>query len=292
MNKLVTALEGSEFVVTCELSPPKGTDLSDLYAKADSLKTKITAFNLTESATARMTMDPVIAGHFLLQRDIEPIVQFTSRDKNRIAIQSSLLGAAALGIPNVMCMGGDPPKIGDHPDTKPVFDLYTNQMIEAASALKDGKDYGGNDIKGNPDYLIGSVFNPGADDIDGEVENTRRKIDAGAQFFQTQAIYDIEPFVEFMKKLNAPDIVVLAGIIPIKSVKMATYMNERVPGINIPDAMIQRIADAAEKDNVVEESLAIAADTIGELKNLCKGIHIMAIGWEKHIPAMLDRSGL
>lgn len=290
MNKLVTALEGSEFVVTCELSPPKGTDLSDLYAKADSLKTKITAFNLTESATARMTMDPVVAGHFLLQRDIEPIVQFTSRDKNRIAIQSSLLGAAALGVPNVMCMGGDPPKIGDHPETKPVFDLYTNQMIEAASALKNGKDYGGNDIKGNPDFLIGSVFNPGADDTDGEVENTRRKIDAGAQFFQTQAIYDIEPFVEFMKKLNAPDIVVLAGIIPIKSVKMATYMNERVPGINIPDAMIQRIADAAETDNVVEESLTIAADTIGELEKLCKGIHIMAIGWEKHIPAMLDRS--
>ena len=292
MNKLATALEGNEFVVTCELLPPKGTDLSDLYAKADSLMSKIAAFNLTESATARMTMDPVVAAHFLMRRGVEPIVQFTSRDKNRIAIQSSLLGAGALGVPNVMFMGGDPPKIGDHPDTKPVFDLYTNQMIEAAAALKNGKDYGGNPIKGNPEFLIGSVFNPGADDIDGEVENTKRKIDAGAQFFQTQAIYDIEPFVEFMKKLDKPDIPVLAGIIPIKSVKMATYMNERVPGIDIPEAMIQRIADAAKKDNVIEESLDIAAETIDELRNLCKGIHIMAIGWEKHIPAMLDGSGL
>ncbi|MDH3695266.1 MAG: methylenetetrahydrofolate reductase [Gammaproteobacteria bacterium] len=292
MKKLATALEGNDFVVTCELSPPKGTDLSDLYKKVDSLKTKITAFNLTESATARMTMDPVVAGHFLLQHGIEPIVQFTSRDKNRIAIQSSLLGAAALGVPNVIFMGGDPPKIGDHPDTKPVFDLYTNQMIEAAAALKNGKDYGGNDIKGNPEFLIGSVFNPVATDVDGEVENTRRKIDAGAQFFQTQAIYDVAPFVDFVSRLNAPNVKVLAGIIPIKSVKMATYMNERVPGINISNAMIQRIADAAEKDNIVEESLTIATDTISELKNLCKGIHIMAIGWEKHIPAMLDRSGL
>ncbi len=292
MKKLATAFAENEFVITCELSPPKGTDLNGLYEKADLLKSKIDAFNLTESATAHMTMDPVVAGYFLLQRGIEPIVQFTSRDKNRIAIQSSLLGAAALGIQNVLFMGGDPPKVGDHPDAKPVFDLYTNQMIKAATTLKNGKDYGGNEIKGRPEFLIGSVFNPGASKVNDELENTRRKIDAGAQFFQTQAIYDIAPFVDFMDKLKAPNIVVLAGIIPIKSVKMATYMNERVPGVDIPQALIQRVANAKEKGNVIEESLTIAAQTIEPLKSLCNGIHIMAIGWEKHVPAILDRSGL
>ena len=291
MNKLKTAFESGRFAVTCELSPPKGTDLSGLVDKAEMLRDSVDAFNLTDSAAAHMTMDPVAAGHELLQRGIEPIVQVTSRDKNRLALQSGMLGAHHLGIPNLVIMGGDPPRIGDHPEAKGVNDLFSSQIIEAADALNNGRDYAGNPLCGRTDFHIGSVCNPGADDIAAEVENTRRKAAAGARFFQTQAIYRAERFEAFVEHLNIPDIVILAGIIPIKSVKMATHMNERVPGIDIPEALIARIAKAEQAGGAVQESLAIAARTIDQVRHRCGGIHIMAIGWEKHIKALLERAG-
>ena len=291
MANLKQACESDKFVITCELSPPKGTDLDRLIEKAEMLRESVDAFNLTDSAAARMTMDPMVAGYALRKRGIEPIVQITSRDKNRLAIQSGMLGAHYLGITNLVIMGGDPPHIGDHPEAKGVNDLFAAQIVEAASALNNGTDHAGNPLKGNTDFYIGSVFNPGAADIDREIENTRRKADAGAKFFQTQAIYQVEQLVTFLDRLQRPDIIVLAGIIPIKSVKMATYMNERVPGIDIPDPFIKRILAAEESGNVVEESLAIASNTIRELDGLCRGIHIMAIGWEKHVNNLIALAG-
>lgn len=293
MSTLKSALESEKFVVTCELSPPKGTDLSAMLDKAEMLKHAVDAFNLTDSAAARMAMDPAAAGHALLQRNIEPIVQITSRDKNRLALQSGLLGAHTLGITNLVIMGGDPPHIGDHPEAKGVNDLFSSQIIDAAYALNHGNDHAGNAINGNTDFYLGSVCNPGANDMQAEVENTRRKIEAGAQFFQTQAIYQLDQFHAFMEQLKQPDIIILCGIIPIKSVKMANYMNEKVPGIQIPDALIERIATAEKSgkpDDVVTESLAIAAETIDQLRQLCRGIHVMAIGWEKHVKTLLDRA--
>ena len=290
MSKLQAAFESGKFVVTCELSPPKGTDLSAMFAKAEMLKDAADAINLTDSAAARMTMDPAAAGYQLLQRGVEPIVQVTSRDKNRLALQSGMLGASALGIPNLVVMGGDPPKIGDHPEAKGVNDLFSSGIIEAANALNHGRDHAGNELSGSTDFFIGSVCNPGAADQKAELENTRRKIDAGAQFLQTQAVYCAESFAAFCAKINAPDLRLLAGIIPIKSVKMATYMNERVPGINIPDELIARIGEAERAGRVVEESLEIAAKTIADLRGECSGAHIMAIGWEKHIGALLERA--
>ena len=297
MNKLEAAFAAGGFVVTCELSPPKGTDLSALLDKAERLKGAVDAFNLTDSAAARMRMDPVAAGHALLQRGIEPVVQVTSRDKNRLALQSGMLGAAVLGISNLVIMGGDPPHIGDHPEAKGVNDLFSSEIIAAACALNNGRDHAGNTTTGRTAFHIGSVCNPGAADLDAEVDNTRRKIDAGARFFQTQAVYRAEQFSAFLERLDAPGVAVLAGIIPIKSVKMATYMNERVPGIDIPEALIARISraeqsDKAGKDAVVEESLDIAAQTIGEVRACCGGVHLMAVGWEAHIPALLARAGL
>ncbi|MGR3984221.1 MAG: methylenetetrahydrofolate reductase [Gammaproteobacteria bacterium] len=288
MSKLQRAFESGKFVVTCELSPPKGTDLSALFDKAEMVKGAVDAVNLTDSAAARMTMDPAVAGHQLLRRGVEPVVQVTSRDKNRLALQSGMLGAAALGIPNLVIMGGDPPKIGDHPQAKGVNDLFSSEIIEAANALNHGRDHAGNELTGKTDFFIGSVCNPGAADIKAELENTRRKTDAGARFFQTQAVYCAASFEKFLGKMNAPGGNVLAGIIPVKSVKMAAYMNERVPGIDIPDALIARI-DAAERNGrVVEESLAIAAQTIADLRGSCGGVHIMAIGWERHLSALLE----
>ena len=290
MSNLKKAIENNDFVITCELSPPKGINLHNLVEKAEALKHSVTAFNLTDSAAARMTMDPAVAGYELLKHGIEPIVQVTSRDKNRLALQSGMLGAEILGIPNLVVMGGDPPKIGDHPEAKGVNDLFSSQIIEAANALNHGNDHAGNALDGQTNFYLGSVCNPGASDLQAELENTRRKAEAGAKFFQTQAIYRNEQFEEFIARLNLPEVTVLAGIIPIKSVKMATYMNERVPGIDIPQALIERI-DQAEKDNrTVEESLNIAAQTITELRASCGGVHIMAIGWEKHIPTLLAQT--
>jgi len=290
MGRLAEALKVSPFVVTSELTPPKGTDLGDLFTKAELLREHVTAFNLTESHAARMAMDPVAVGHLLIDRGIEPIVQMTSRDKNRLAIQASILGAAALGISNVVFMGGDPPKNGDHPDAKPVFDLFASQLLEAASALNAGNDLTGNPLKGVPQLTIGAVANPGASDLDTEIDNMKRKADAGAEFFQTQAVYDTEAFGRFMDRAK-PDKPVLAGIIPIKSVKMAQYMNDRIPGVDIPQELIDRIDSAGDdQEQITEISIKIASTTVRALRSMTGGVHVMAIGWEDKVPAILDRS--
>ena len=292
MNKLRDAFEQDQFVITTELTPPKGTDLGQLFDKADMLREHVTAFNLTVSHAARMAMDPTAVGHLLLDRGIEPIVQMTSRDKNRIAIQASMLGASALGIRNLVFMGGDPPKNGDHPDAKPVFDLFASQLLEAAHALNSGKDFMGNDLNSPTEFYVGAVVNPGAADIKTEIDNAHRKADAGAAFFQSQAVYDAGAFMGFVETagLSQP---VLAGIIPIKSVKMAAYMNDKVPGVDIPAGLIERIADAGEdRKKIVEISIDIAATTIRELADTCRGVHVMAIGWEDKIPEILKRAGI
>lgn len=292
-GKLERRIKAGDFVLTCELTPPKGIDLTSLFAKAEFLREKIHAFNLTESHSARMAMDPVAVGHLLSDRGIEPIVQMTSRDKNRIAIQSSMLGAAALGIRNLVFMGGDPPMNGDHPDAKPVFDLFASQLLDAADALKSGTDYMGNALSGAPEFFVGSVVNPGSPNPKAEIENMHRKIDAGAAFFQTQAVYDVTQFSKFMKMAGSVRVPVLAGLIPIKSVKMAQYMNKRVPGINVPDYYIDKIAaHGKNKERVIETSHRISTEIAKGLRQEADGIHIMAIGWEDKIPTILNEAGI
>ena len=287
MSRLANALQRDSFVVTSELTPPKGTDLIDLFAKAATLKDLVTAFNVTESHAARMAMDPVSVGHLLLDQGIEPIVQMTSRDKNRIAIQASMLGASALGIENLVFMGGDPPTGGDHPEAKPVFDLFASQLLETVHILNSGKDLMGNNLRGATNFFVGAVVNPGAPDSKTEIDNAKRKIDAGAEFLQTQAVYDVKAFGDFMALANF-SLPVLAGIIPVKSVKMAQYMNEKVPGIHIPDHLIERISAVGDDRQRIEEiSIDTSASTIRKLKDICQGVHLMAIGWEDKIPAIL-----
>jgi 5,10-methylenetetrahydrofolate reductase len=290
MSVFSNELATQNFLVTSELTPPKGIDLTNLLQKAQNLKNIVTAFNLTESHAARMSMDPVAAAHLLLDHGIEPIVQMTSRDKNRIAIQASILGAAALGISNILFMGGDPPKNGDHPDAKPVFDLFSSQLLEAAQALRSGTDLTGHHLRGSPVLTVGAVFNPGASNVSDEIENLRRKEDGGAEFFQTQAVFDPAAFEQFMKKAR-PARPVLAGVIPIKSVKMAKYMNEKVPGIEIPASQIEKIQAAGDDENqIAAVSIDIAARTVRALRSVARGVHIMAIGWEDQIPEILEQS--
>jgi methylenetetrahydrofolate reductase (NADPH) len=186
-------------------------------------------------------------------------------------------------------MGGDPPHLGDHPEAKPVFDISTEDLIQAAGNLNNGKDMMDNLLSGSTGFHIGAVVNPGADDLDKEIARLESKVAAGAKFFQTQAIFDADRFAGFMERVSHLDIAILAGIMPIKSVKMAAFMNEKIPGIDVPDHVIDRIDGAAD---TVKESTAVAAEIIKEIKPICQGIHVMALGWEEHIPGVLQLAGV
>ena len=293
MSKLSEKIRAKTFAITTELTPPKGIDLSDIFSKAQALKGLVDGINLTESPRARMAIEPKSVARLLLDRGIEPIVQFTARDRNRIALQSDILGAAALGVSNVVFMTGDNPKNGDHPDAKPVFDLSTTEMLSAARTLRGGKDMAGNDLKGAPDLFIGATANPGSKDLAAEVENTRRKIDAGAQFLQTQALYDAPSLIRYVEALKSDGIALLVGIIPLKSIKMATWLNDNVPGIAVPHALLKEMESVAgDADAELRKGIEIAARIIKEVQSYCAGVHLMTMGWEKHIPAILREAGL
>ena len=284
MSKLAKAINAGKFVVTSELNPPKGTDLSTIIRRAESLGTTVNAFNITDSHAARMSACPLAVAHVLMDRGIEPIMQMTSRDRNRIALQGDLLGAAVLGVPNVVFMGGDPPKVGDHPDAPGVYDILSAQLLEVASGLRKGKDMQGNALTGTPDLFLGAVVNPGADDIATEVDKMKAKVDAGAQFFQSQAVYEPASFECFMDAAAGIDVKVLCGVILLKSAKMARYMNENIPGISVPESLIAEFDDAEDKG---AKSVEIAARVINTIKPMCHGVHIMPLGWEAKIPALL-----
>ncbi len=287
MSRLSQRICAGNFVVTAELTPPKGIDLTELYTKADALAGLVDAINLTESPRARMAIEPTAVAKLLLDRGLEPIVQFTARDRNRIALQADLLGAAVLGIGNAVFMTGDDPANGDHPDAKPVFDLTTIEMLRMARALNAGHDLAGNELKGTPELFIGATANPGAADLDREVQNTRRKIDAGAQFLQTQALYDAAALMKFVQALRS-DVALLVGIIPPKSAKMAMWLNTNVPGIRVPEALIAELdAVAGDTDAETRVGIDIAARIIRSVRPYCAGVHLMTLGWEKHIPAIL-----
>jgi methylenetetrahydrofolate reductase (NADPH) len=292
MNTVADKIIAREFVVTSELTPPKGVDLTDMFAKAQSLKGYVDAFNLTDSHRARMAAAPAAVARLLLDRDIEPIVQITGRDRNRIAIQADILGAAALGVRNFVFMAGDPPANGDHPDAKPVFDLNSNQMLRAGHELAQGRDMAGNPLRGTPILFLGATANPGAVDLQAEAINTRRKIDAGAQFLQTQAVYERATVERFLDAVKPDGVAILAGIIPLKSAKMGAWLNANVPGIRVPDTLLEEMHSVAGTDGEIARGIDIAARTIRDIEKLCAGVHVMGLGWEAHIPAILQAAGL
>ena len=289
VSNLATALDGDGFVVTSELTPPKGTSLDSLLERARMLNRHVDAFNLTDSHAARMAMAPMAVAHLLLDDGIEPIMQITSRDRNRIAIQADLLGAWALGVRNIAFMGGDPPGNGDHPDAKGVFDVLSADIIRAAAGMSGGTDMAGNSLDGSPEFCIGAVVNPGAKDLDKEIARMVEKREAGATFFQTQAVYDPGAFERFANRVEALGVRLLAGIIPVKSPKMAAYMNENVPGIEVPEALIRRLADSGDRAATSSE---MAAAVIAEIRPMCRGVHVMAIGWEDKVPGILEAAGV
>ncbi|MCS7207172.1 MAG: methylenetetrahydrofolate reductase [Dehalococcoidia bacterium] len=289
MSRFRDALTAGRFVVTVELNPPKGTDLSEMLSKAQALRGMVDAFNLTDCTGARMAMAPIAPARFLLDHGLEPILQITGRDRNRIAIQAELLAAAALGIHNIAVMSGDPPGTGDHPEAKAVFDLEAIGILKAASALMEGHDLAGNPLKGAPQFHLGAVVNPGAKDLDKELQRLEEKIAAGARFFQTQAIYEPDKFSTFMKRVEHYRLPFLAGIIVLKSAAMARNLNQNLPGVFIPEPLIAELEKAPDR---TAASIALAARIIRAVRPLCQGVHIMAIGWERHIPSILAQAGL
>ena len=292
MSNLKEALASGKFAVTAELSPPKGTNLDSLFEKADLLKDKVNAFNLTDSYTAKMAMVPLAAAKLLLDRGVESILQLTCRDRNRIALQADLLGASALGITNVVCMGGDPPTVGDHPEAKPVFDFDAVALLGAVKALTQGHDIHDNPLRGTPEFFAGAVSNPGADDLDFELSRVALKVEAGANFFQTQTVYDAanyEPYANATAHLGIP---MLPSIIMLKSADMALFLNEKVPGITVPDAIISELEEAKTAADRAAVSVDISARIIRELRPLCQGVHLIAAGWEARLPQVLEQAGL
>ncbi len=282
-------LKSGRFVVTSELNPPKGTDLRTLFRHAEALNSVVDAFNVTDSAGANMTMAPIAAARGLLDKGIEPIMQVTGRDRNRIALEADLLAAAALGVTNVLCMSGDPPGRGDHPDAVGVFDLRAETLLDAVESMNSGADMYGNELKGTPSIFAGAVANPGADDVDHELARMEEKVRRGAAFFQTQAVYDAAAFEAFMETARGFGVPVLAGMIVLKSARMARFLNDKLPGVSVPESIIDEMDAAQDK---AAAGIQITARLIREVRDMCDGTHIMAIGWESRIPAILAAADL
>lgn len=289
MDRLPDKISKNQFVITGELNPPKGIDLESLFKKAESLKGCVDAINLTDSAGSNMSMAPIAVAKMLEDKGTESILQVTCRDRNRIAIQSELLGASALGISNVLCMSGDPPSGGDHPDSKPVFDIDAVQLLKVIKSLNSGSDMSGNELNGSTDLFAGAVVNPGAKDMDKELDRMEQKIESGASFFQSQGIFDVKMFEKFMENASHFNVPVLAGIILVKSANMARYLNSNLPGVIVPDEIIKDLESSKDR---IESSVIIAGRIIREIRSLCSGVHIMAMGWESRIPRIISAAGL
>jgi len=286
------ALESGKFVVTAEVAPGKGTDVEHLLEDAAILKDRVDAVNVTDLQSSVMRLGSLAFCHLLTDTGIDPVYQVTCRDRNRLALQSDLLSAWALGIKNVLALTGDHPVLGDHPKARPVFELDSVTLLEAIGKLNSGFDMAGNALQGKPDFLSGAVVNPGADNeaaLDLQIIKMEKKIEAGAKFFQTQGVYDLDTFEKFMKRVEGFQTKVLGGMILLKSVGMARFMNKNVSGVFVPEPLIQELKAAEDK---AQASKDIAVRLIKGMKGLCDGIHIMALGWESKIPSILDEVGL
>jgi 5,10-methylenetetrahydrofolate reductase len=298
------ALETQEFTITCEVAPPKGVDMTEVLEEAELLRGRVAGINVTDLQAAAMRVSSLATCSLLKERNLEPIMQMVCRDRNRLALQSELLSAYTLGIRNVLCLTGDHVVLGDHPDAKPVFDLDSVSLLQAAQGLIEGKDLTGNELDSRPeDLFLGAIVTPGADPVEPQIYKLHNKVAAGARFIQTQAVYDVPTFARFMEKVSDVRAPILAGIVLLKSAGMARYMNANVAGVFVPDDLIKEMAEAGKKDRTAKEkrekgghvantSVDIAARLIRELKPYCGGVHLMPLGWGHHVPAVLEAAGL
>jgi len=278
-----------KFVISAEVGPPKGVDIQEMIETAELMRGRVDAINVTDQQSSVMRLGSLATCCLLKEKGLEPVFQITCRDRNRIALQSDLLSAYVLGIKNVLCLTGDHVSLGDHPQAKPVFDLDSVSLLLAAKELEGGRDLAGKELAGAPNFCLGAVVSPGAYPVEPQVIKMEKKVKAGAQFFQTQAVYEPEKFEEFMKAVAYLNVPVMVGIVLLKSAGMARFMNKNVAGVYVPDNLIEEMDGAEDR---AKKSIEIAARLIKKMKPLCQGVHIMAIGWEKKVPEVLDAAGL
>ncbi|MBU4319591.1 MAG: methylenetetrahydrofolate reductase [Thermodesulfovibrionales bacterium] len=286
------ALYSGKFLITAEIGPVKGTEIDVLLEDAELIKGKVDAINVTDLQSSVMRLGSMAVCHLLKDHGIDPIFQLTCRDRNRLALQSDLLSAWVLGIRNVLALTGDHPTMGDHPEAMPVFDLDSVSLLRVICRLNEGFDMGGNQLKGAPDFFPGAVVNPGADTeaaFEMQIIKMEKKIEAGARFFQTQGIFDLDLFERFMKRVEGFKTPILGGIILLKSAGMARFMNKNVAGVFVPEPLIKAMEETKDK---VKTSIEIAARLIKGMKDICQGIHIMAIGMEDKVPVIMEKAGL
>ncbi len=291
--RITELFDNGEFVVTAEVGPPKGMHLGHLVEEATTYLSGITAVNVTDNQSSVMRTSTLATCAMLKNAGLTPIYQATCRDRNRIALQSDLLGAAALGIENILCLTGDHTKMGDHPGAKPVFDLDSVSLLYTASQLEKGVDLSGNPLVGEaPKFAKGAVVSPISDSVDAQLAKMERKVMAGADYFQTQAVFEPEKFIDFMEKAKQFGKPVQLGVIIPKGAGMAKFMNKNVAGVHVPQEMIDALAADPARAKAGVTGVEIAAKIIRECRPYCQGVHIMALGWEKHIPALLEMAGI
>ena len=300
-SNLEKVLASGQFAVTAELGPPKNADAEVIHTKARLLSDCADAVNITDCQTAIVRMSSIASSAILMQEGLEPVTQMTCRDRNRIAIQSDLLGAAALGVKNLLCLTGDHQKFGNHPNSTGVFDMDSIQLLQMVRMMRDEKVFQcGEEIKSRePNFFLGAAANPFADPLEFRALRLAKKIAAGAQFIQTQIVYNVEKFAAWMKAVRDLGLhekcYILAGVTPPKSIGMARYMKNNVPGMDVPDHVITRLKGAKDsKKDVQKEGINICVDIINRVKEIegVAGVHIMAIEWESAVPEIAKQAGL
>ena len=286
-------LNSGKFVITSEIGPPKGTNLEKMHHHIELLKDKVDAMNVTDNQSSVMRYPSIGGALAIKEKGGEPILQMTCRDRNRLALQAELLFAYSRGVTNVLCLTGDAVTVGDHKQAKGVFDLDSSQLLRTVRLLEKGKDMGDNDLDGNVDFCAGAIVTPEADPLEPQLLKFEKKVESGAEFFQTQAIYDLDNFKRFMDYAGKFNVKMLAGIVLLVSARMASFMNKNVPGIFVPQPLIDELADAP-KGTALSKGIEIAGRMIRQIKEekICHGVHIMAIGKEEVVPEIIKISGI
>jgi 5,10-methylenetetrahydrofolate reductase len=292
--RLTELFQRGEYVVTAEVGPPKGFHIDHLLHEVDTyLKGRVHAVNVTDNQSSIMRLGSLATCIALKNKGLNPIFQMTCRDRNRIALQSDILSAALFGIENLLCLTGDHTTLGDNPQAKPVFDLDSVSLLHMVGKLEAGTDLAGNALDGDaPKFSKGAVVSPCSDSVDVQLAKMEAKVKAGAEYFQTQAVYEPEKFIKFMEKAKQFGVPVQLGIVIPKNAGMAKYMNANVAGISVPDSMIAELQADKEKTKAGITGVEISARIIRECKDYCQGVHIMALGWESKVPDILTLAGI
>ena len=292
-SKFKSQLDSGKFLITSEIGPPKGTNVEKMLHHIEILKDRVDAINVTDHQSSVMRF-PSIGGCLAIEeRGGEPILQMTCRDRNRMALQAELLFAYIRGVRNVLCLTGDAVPVGDHKEAKGVFDLDSVQLLRAIRTMESGKDLGGNDLDGAVEFCAGAIVTPEANPIEPQLIKFEKKVESGAEFFQTQAVYDLDKFARFMQFARRFPVKILAGIVLLSSARMAKYMTDNVPGIFVPQHLIDELANAP-KGTALNKGMEIAGRMIATLKKeaICDGVHVMAIGKEEVVPDILTAAGI